>query len=70
MALDDEEAIAFHSSIVIFCYKVMSFGLKNASATYQRVMTYIFENMLHDEVECYVDSLVVKQNSSSTTLSI
>ena len=38
----------------------MPFDLKNASATYQRVMTKIFDEMIHDLVECYDDDLVVK----------
>ena len=29
-----------------FCYKVMSFGLKNVSATYQCLMDKIFTNMI------------------------
>ena len=41
-------------------YKMMPFGLKNASATYQRTMTLIFGDMLHKQVEDYVDDLVVK----------
>ena len=38
----------------------MPFGLKNASATYQHAMQKIFDDMLHKNVECYVDDLVVK----------
>ncbi|KAL6331477.1 hypothetical protein AAG906_011417 [Vitis piasezkii] len=38
----------------------MPFGLKNASATYQRAMHKIFDDMLHKNVECYVDDIVVK----------
>lgn len=38
----------------------MPFGLNNAGATYQRVMTYIFEDLLDDAAECYVDDLVIK----------
>ena len=38
----------------------MPFGLKNAGATYQRAMQKIFDDMLHKNVECYVDDLVVK----------
>lgn len=60
MALEDEEATAFHTPIGIFCYRVMLFSLKNVGATYQRAMTYIFEDLLHDAVKCYVDDLVVK----------
>lgn len=36
------------------------FGLKNAGATYQRAMTNIFKELLHHEVECYVDDLVLQ----------
>ncbi|GAA0163240.1 hypothetical protein LIER_19152 [Lithospermum erythrorhizon] len=38
----------------------MPFGLKNVGATYQRDMQKIFDDMLHGNVECYVDDLVVK----------
>ncbi|KAL0310420.1 UNVERIFIED_CONTAM: Retrovirus-related Pol polyprotein from transposon [Sesamum calycinum] len=56
----DEELMAFHTLKCIYCYTVMPFGLKNAGATYQRAMQRIFDNMLHKNVECYVDDLVVK----------
>lgn len=38
----------------------MPFGLKNAGATYQRAMSAIFHDMMHDCVEDYVDDMVVK----------
>ena len=38
----------------------MPFGLKNDGATYQRAMQNIFNDLLHKNVECYVDDLVVK----------
>ena len=38
----------------------MPFGLKNANATYQRTMTSIFGDVLHKQVQDYVDDLVVK----------
>ena len=60
MALRDEELIAFRTPKGIYYYKVMSFGLKNAGATYQRVMQKIFHDMLYKNVECYVNDLVVK----------
>ena len=37
----------------------MPFGLKNAGATYQRAMQRIFDDILHKNIECYVDDLVV-----------
>ena len=41
-------------------YKVMSFGLKNAGSTYQRMMTRMFESQLGKNIEIYVDDMVVK----------
>ncbi|KAM2174803.1 hypothetical protein ACFX1Q_034287 [Malus domestica] len=46
----------------------MPFGLKNAGATYQRAMQKIFNNMLHKNVECYVDDVVVKTKKISNHL--
>ncbi|XP_049410526.1 uncharacterized protein LOC125873694 [Solanum stenotomum] len=60
MSLKDEELTAFRTSKGIYRYKVMLFDLKNARATYQRPMQNIFDNILHKNVECYVDDLVVK----------
>ena len=60
MAPEDEELTAFRTPKGVYCYTVMPFGLKNAGATYQRAMTVIFNDMLHNSIECYVDDLVVK----------
>ena len=38
----NEEKTSFLTSQGLFCYKVMSFGLKNAGATYQRLMNKMF----------------------------
>ncbi|XP_049371895.1 uncharacterized protein LOC125836723 [Solanum verrucosum] len=54
----DEELTLFHTPKGIYCYKMMSFGLKNAGATYQRAMQNIFDDLLYKNVECYVDDLV------------
>jgi len=56
----DEELTTFRTPKGICCYKVMPFGLKNAGATYQRAMQNIFDDLLHKNVECYVDDLVKK----------
>ena len=60
MAPEDEELTAFKTPKGIYCYTIMPFGLKNAGATYQRTMTNIFNDILHNTIECYVDDLVVK----------
>jgi hypothetical protein len=41
----------------------MAFGLKNAGATYQRAMNYIFHNLIGKLVEIYIDYIVVKPAS-------
>ena len=38
----------------------MPFGLKNAGATYQRMITRMFEPQLGKNVEVYIDDMVVK----------
>lgn len=51
---------AFRKPKGVYCYRVMPFGLKNPGATYQRAMTVIFSHLLHKDVDCYVDDIVVK----------
>ncbi|KAL0402259.1 UNVERIFIED_CONTAM: Transposon Tf2-12 polyprotein [Sesamum latifolium] len=60
MAPADEELTAFYTPKGIYCYKIMPFGLKNSSATYQRAIQRIFDDMLHNNIESYIDDLVVK----------
>jgi len=43
-----------------YCYQVMPFGLKNAGATYQRLMDRVFRDQVGRNVEVYVDDMVVK----------
>ena len=51
MAPKDAEKIAFRTPIRNFYYTVMSFGIKNVGATYQRTMTTILHDMMHREME-------------------
>ncbi|RDX88927.1 Retrovirus-related Pol polyprotein from transposon 17.6, partial [Mucuna pruriens] len=57
---DDEEKTAFITDDRAFYYKVMPFGLKNAGATYQRLMDKIFKDVMGRDVEVYVDDMVAK----------
>jgi len=47
----DEEATTFMTERSNFCYRVMPFGLKNAGATYQRLMDKIFNDLLGKTME-------------------
>jgi hypothetical protein len=46
---------------------VMTFGLKNASATYQRGTNYIYHDLISKLVEIYIDDVVVKSTSTGGT---
>ncbi|KAF3955964.1 hypothetical protein CMV_018877 [Castanea mollissima] len=63
LALDDQEKTAFITPTRNYHYKVMPFGLKNAEATYQRMMTRMFESQLGKTTEVYVDDMVVKSET-------
>ena len=60
MAPEDREKTSFITEWGTYCYRVMPFGLKNASATYQRAATTLFHDMMHRDVEVYVDNMIVK----------
>ena len=49
-----------HHPLRAYAYKTMSFGLKNAGATYQRAIQLCFADQLHRNVEAYVDDVVIK----------
>jgi len=55
----DEEKTAFMTERSCYCYKVMPFRLKNAGATYQRLMDKVFAPMLGRNVQAYIDDMVV-----------
>nr|GEX73044.1 reverse transcriptase domain-containing protein [Tanacetum cinerariifolium] len=60
LAEADEENTSFHTRQGVYCYTKMPFGLKNAGATYQRLMDKAFEGQVGRNIEVYVDDLVVK----------
>ena len=68
MAPEDRENTAFITKWGTYCYKLMPFGLKNAGATYQRVATTLFHDMMHRDVEVYVDDMIVKSHDKADHL--
>ena len=48
----------------IFYYKVIPFGLKNARATYQCMITKMFKPLIGKIMDAYIDNMVVKSKKS------
>ncbi|XP_028091378.1 uncharacterized protein LOC114291717 [Camellia sinensis] len=64
----DQEKTAFITPRGTYCYKVMPFGLKNAGATYQRMITRMFKDQLGKTMEAYIDDVVVKSKLATNHL--
>ena len=60
MAPKDMTKTTFTTEWGIYYYTVMSFGLKNAGATYQWMTTALLYDMMHNEVEVYIEDMIVK----------
>ncbi|RVW29098.1 Retrovirus-related Pol polyprotein from transposon 17.6 [Vitis vinifera] len=65
---EDMEKTTFITEWGTYCYRVMPFGLKNAGATYQRAATTLFHDMMHRDVEVYVDDMIVKSRGRADHL--
>ena len=60
----DQEKTSFVTAQGTYCYCVMPFGLKNAGATYQRLVNRMFQNQLGITMEVYIDDMLVKSTSA------
>jgi hypothetical protein len=60
MKESDQLVTSFITPFGMYCYVTMSFGLRNADATYQRCMQHVFGDHIGRTVEAYVDDIVVK----------
>ena len=56
----DQESTSFITKEGLYYYKVMPFGLKNAGATYQRLVNKVFADKIDRSMEVYVDDMLVK----------
>ena len=65
---DDQEKTSFITAQGAYCYRVMPFGLKNAGATYQRLVNRMFQKQIGVTMEVYIDDMLVK--STTTELHI
>src|SRR3954469_1069167 len=64
----DELFTAFITPFGCFCYITMPFGLKNAGATYQRMMQNCLIWQIGRNIEVYVDDIVVKSAGGDNLL--
>ena len=62
IAPKDMTKTTFTTKWGIYYYTVMPFSFKNAGATYQRMVTALLHDMMHNEVEVYIDDMIVKSN--------
>ena len=66
----DLEKVTFITLHGLYCYNVMPFGLKNAGATNQRLVTKIFQPLLGETMEVYIDDMLVKSKKRFDTPNI
>jgi hypothetical protein len=69
MKESDQLATSCITPFGMYCYTTMPFGLRNASATYQRCMNHVFGEHIGRTVEAYIDDIVVKTRKASNLLS-
>jgi hypothetical protein len=56
---EDEEKMAFITPYGVFLYQVMPFGLKNAGATYQRMMRNCLGSQIGRNIQVYIEDVVI-----------
>lgn len=68
MDIPNQEKTAFVTDRGLYCYKVMHFRLKNAGATYQRLVNHMFKDQIGKNIEVYVDDMLVKSTQACNHL--
>ncbi|GJT61812.1 reverse transcriptase domain-containing protein [Tanacetum coccineum] len=68
MMQDDEEKTAFYTDQGTYCYMTIPFGLKNAGATYQRLVDAAFQSQIRRNLEAYMDDMVIKSNDEKVLI--
>ncbi|KAK1649730.1 hypothetical protein QYE76_067535 [Lolium multiflorum] len=65
---ENQELTAFITPHSVYCYNVMTFGLKNTGATYQRCMQACLEEQIGWNIEVYIDDIFVKTRNAVTLI--
>ena len=63
MAEENRDKTSFITEEGTYCYRTMPFGLKNAGATYQRLVNKLFRGQIGRNMEVYVDDMIVKSRT-------
>ena len=61
---DDQEKTSFVTGQGTYCYRVMPFGLKNAGATYPRLVNRMFQKQIGTSMEVYIDNMLLKSTTA------
>ena len=68
MVVEDVENQAFLTPCGVYCYTCKPFGLRNAGATFQRLMHIALGQQIGRNVEAYVGDIVVKSREARTLI--
>ena len=60
----DEDHTSFIIDCRLYCYKRMSFDLKNTGTTYQRLVNTMLKDLIGKIIEVYVDDMLVKSKAA------
>lgn len=63
MAEEDKDKTYFITNRGSFCYKMMSFRVKNAETTYQHLVNKMFKDQVGRNIEVCVDDMLVKSRA-------
>jgi hypothetical protein len=66
---EDEEKTAFITPYGVFYYQVMPFGLKNAGATYQRMIQNCLESQIGRNIQVYIDDVAITTRKEESLIS-
>lgn len=64
----NEEKMAFITNQGLYYYKVMIFSLKNVGATYYSLVNKMFKQQIAQNMEVYVNDLLVKSKTADQYL--
>ena len=65
---EDQVKTSFITPFGAYCYTTMSFGLKNAGATYQRAIQTCLDQQIGRNVEAYIDDVVIKTKTTDNLI--